>query len=360
MKIKWTAFLLAVLTVLSAAGCASSPAIMEYENKKITSNMYRYWLSTYKGTFMQTYTDMKDSDEFWNSLLYEDVTAEQYLNTAVTENVKRMLVCSTQFDKLGLKLTDAAVEDINAYIETLIAERADGSRNAFNQMLAQYGINIDMLREIYLMEDKTSMLFSRLYAKGGDRELSDEAMEAFCQEHYVRVRHIYVNDAYVYDTNEEGQIGYDESGMLKTRELTDAEKAEKAAKIAAIDKALADGTAFENVYETYSEDLYYKNGYYLSATTSFIPSVITAAFSLEVGEWKRVESDYGVHYILRMEMDEKPYENEENADFFASFDTDAQNDDFLNWTDELISQVEVDEEELQKYSIRDAVPNYSI
>jgi len=360
VKKKWIAWLLAAVTVLSAAGCASAPAVMEYEKEKITSNMYRYWLSTYKGTFMQTYTDMSDTDAFWSSLLYEDVTAEQYLNNAVTENVKRMLVCSTQFDKLGLKLTDAALEDIDTYIETLITERADGSRNSFNQMLAQYGINIDMLREIYLMEDKTSMLFSRLYAKGGERELSDEALDTFCQEHYVRVRHIYVNDAYVYDTNEEGQIGYDESGTLKTRELTEAEKAEKAAKIASIDKALAAGTDFDSVYKDYSEDLYYENGYYLSATTSFIPSVITAAFSLEVGEWKRVESDYGVHYILRLEMDEKPYENEENADFFSTFETDAQNDDFLNWTDELISQVEVDEEELQKYSIRDAVPNYSI
>lgn len=360
MKTKLIALLLALCAVLSAAGCASSPAVMTYEKDKITSNMYRYWLSTYKGTFMQTYTDMSDTDAFWDSVLYDDVTAEQYLNTAVIDNVKRMLVCSSQFDQLGLKLSDAAEADIDAYLETLITERADGSRNAFNQMLAQYGINIDMLREIYLMEDKTSLLFSRLYADGGERELSDEALESFCQEHYVRVRHIYVNDAYMYEANEEGYYGYDESGTLKTRDLTEAEAAEKAAKIASIDAALAAGTDFETVYETYSEDLYYENGYYLSATTNFIPTVITAAFSLEVGEWKRVESDYGVHYILRLEMDEKPYENEANADFFASFESDAQNDDFLTWTDELISQVEVDEEELQKYSIRDAVPNYSI
>lgn len=360
MKTKFIALFLTAAAVLSAAGCASSPAVMSYEGNTVTSNMYRYWLSTYKGSFMNTYTDMSDTDGFWDSLLYDDVTAEQYLNDAVTENVKRTLLCSAQFDALGLEFPDSAAEDIDAYIENLITERADGSRNAFNQILSQYGINIDMLRNIYIMEDKTSLLFSHLYADGGENALTAADYESYCQEHYVRIRHIYVNDAYAYETNEEGYYGYDKSGTLKTRNLTEEEQAEKAAKIAAIDAALAAGEDFDKVYETYSEDLYYANGYYLSATTSFIPDVITAAFSLEVGEWKRVDSDYGTHYILRMEMDEKPYENEENADFFASFESDAQNDDFLLWMDELLTQVEVEEEELQKYSIRDAVPNYSI
>ena len=99
MKTKLIALLLALCTVLSVAGCASSPAVMTYEKDKITSNMYRYWLSTYKGTFMQTYTDMSDTDAFWDSILYDDVTAEQYLNNAVIDNVKRMLVCSSQIGR---------------------------------------------------------------------------------------------------------------------------------------------------------------------------------------------------------------------------------------------------------------------
>lgn len=360
MKKKLCALFTAAALLLTAAGCASSKTVMQYEGETVTANMYRYWLSTYKGSFMNTYTDMSDTDAFWDSAITTELTAEQYLNQAVQENVKRTLICAVEFDKLGLTLSDSSVAEMEEYIESLIEERADGSRKAMNQILAQYGINIDMLREIYTMEDKTSALFSYLYGTNGANALSDAEYEQYCQDHYVRVRHIYVNNAYAYDVNENGYYSYDESGVLKTRELTAEELAEKTQKIADIETALAAGDDFDTVYNTYSEDFYYENGYYLSATTGFIPAVITAAFSLEVGEWVRVDSDYGTHFILRLEMDEKPYENEANADFFDSFTTDAQNDAFLTWLDERMELVEIDDETLSQYSIRDVSPNYSI
>lgn len=360
MKTKLSALILAVTIVLSTAGCAASPAVMTYEGKTVTINMYRYWLSSYKGSFMNTYTDMSDTDTFWDSILYGDVTAEEYLNTAVAENVRRTLVCSAQFDLLGLTFPDSAKDEIDQYIEELIEERADGSRNSFNQILSQYGINIDMLRQIYTMEDKTSLLFSYLYGEGGANALSEADYASYCENNYVRVRHMYVNNAYAYEVNEDGYYSYDTSGVLKTRALTDAEQAEKAEKIAAIDAALEAGEDFEAVYDAYSEDHYYENGYYLSGTTSFIPEVISAAFSLEIGQWQKLETDYGTHYILRLAMDEKPYEDEDNSDFFSSFESDAKNDHFLHWMEDLIREVEVDEELLDRYSIRDVSPNYSI
>jgi len=360
VKTKLFALLLALAMLLGMAGCTSAPKVMQYDGAAVTANMYRYWLSTYKGSFMNTYTDMRDTDAFWDSAVFGDVKADRYLTDAIITNVKRTLVCAAHFDSLGLKFPETAAAEIDAYIEDLIENRADGSRRSFNQALAQYGINIDMLRQIYIMEDKTELLFTHLYGTGGAHALSAEDYEAYCGSHYVRIRHIYVNNAYAYETDENGHYSYDSSGVLKTRSLTPAEIAEKAKKIADIDAALAAGKSFDSVYETYSEDLYYKNGYYLSATTNFIPDVITAAFALEVGGTARVESDYGTHYIMRLEMDERPYENKDNEDFFASFEADAKNDHFLAWLDTLLPQVTVDEEELAKYSIRDASPNYSI
>ena len=360
MKTKITALLLTMTLLLTLAGCASSPEVMQYENNAITVNMYRYWLSTYKGSFLNAYSDMSDTDAFWNSELFEGTTAEEYLTNAVIDNVKRTLVCASLFDSMGMKMSASDKQTIDDYIETLITERAGGSRKAFNQILSQYGINIDMLREIYTMEDKTSLLFSTLYAKDGERALSAEDYESYCQENYVRIRHIYVNDAYVYETDENGYYKYDSNGSLKTRKLTADETAEKEKKIAAIEAALAKGESFEDVYKKYSEDLYYDNGYYICATTNFVSDVVVAAMKLEVGKSTRVDSDYGTHFILRMEMDEKPYEDEVNADFFDNFTADAQNADFYDYLQELISAVTVDEETLKQYSIRDASPNYSI
>ena len=359
MKTRIFALLCAVLLLLPLAGCASAPAVMRYGTKSVSANEYRYWLSTYKGNFLTSYSDMSDTDAFWDSVLYDDVTAEEYLNQAVAENVKRTLVCTALFDEYGLKLSDGAVADVDDYIADLIKERGNGSKNVLNQTLANFGINVDMLRDICLAESKTSQLFSYLYGKGGPREMSTEALDAYCAKNYVRICHIYVNNAYTYDMDGDN-YKFDTTGQALTRALTDAEKSEKDQTVAAIETALDTGEDFLAVYETYSEDHYYKNGYYLTRTTDFIPEVVDAAFSLNVGEWTRVDSDYGVHFILRLEMDSAPYNNADNEDFFGSFASDAKNDDFRAYLDTLLPDVETDDEALSQYSIRDAAVNYSI
>ena len=58
----------------------------------------------------------------------------------------------------------------------------------------------------------------------------------------------------------------------------------KNALIAAIDEALGNGDDFEEIYEAFSEDKYYTNGYYLTRTTDFVSDVVKSAFELEDGE----------------------------------------------------------------------------
>ena len=359
--LKLCACLLAAAVLLSLAGCAKDPVAFSYNGTDISTNMYRYWLSSYKGTFMYAYTDMSDTDAFWDSVLFGDVTAEEYLNGAVIDNVKRNLVCLSLFEQYGLSLSDSAVAAIDDYIEELTEEYADGSRQKFNQTLAGYGVNLNMLREIYIMEEKISLLFEYLYADGGPFALTEETLDAYYRENYVRVRHIYVNDAYAYETNDAGYYTYDSAGNAVIRDLTEEELAEKTEKIEAIDKALAEGTDFQTVYETYSEDLYYANGYYLTRETDFISEVVDAAFSLGIGETVRVKSDYGTHYLMRLELDPFAYnDTASNADFFNGFTDKVKNDDLLRRLNELLPEVTVVEEEVKKYSIRDAAVNYSI
>lgn len=358
---RWIALFLALVLLTMCCSCAADTVdVMQYGKSRITANMYRYWLSSYKGTFLYTYSDMTDSDAFWDSVLYDDVTAEEYLNEAVQDNVKRTLVCMELFREKGLRLPASAEDEIDAYIDDLIQERGGGSKTVFNQELSKLGINTDMLRDIYRYEKQASLLFQTLYAKGGDRALSEEQLEAYYLENYVRVRHIYINDAYVYETDDSGNYRYNADGTLMMRELTADEAETKAATVAKIEADLAAGRDAEEVYNEYSEDTFYKNGYYLTRETNFIPEVVEAAFKLQTGESVKVESDFGTHFLIRMEMDQAPYKNAENADFFPTFESDAKNADFRGYLDTLLPEVEVNREEIDKYSIRDAEINYSI
>ncbi len=81
---------------------------------------------------------------------------------------------------------------------------------------------------------------------------------------------------------------------------------------------------FDTLVEQYTEDegmLEYTNGYYVTANSDYdAPEVLKALFEMEDGEIRRVESDYGIHIIMKYELDEGGYADSQNEDFFIASD----------------------------------------
>lgn len=351
----------AAATLLAACALAScsSESVMTYGSHSINENEFSYYLATYKGKYAQTYTDFKNTPEYFSSVVTDDgQTVEDVLYSAVVHNVEMTLVCEQMFDDYGLSLSRSVEDTINSYIDDFVDEYADGSRNKFNAALGAYGVNINMLKKIYLRDEKVSALYDALYGTNGIIGITDEDRQNYLDENYVRVRHIYVNNKYMYATDEDGVQEYTDDGLRKKRELTAEELAAKQALIDAIDESLAEGADFEEVYDAFSEDKYYKNGYYISENMDFIEDVTDSAMSLEVGEYKKIETDYGTHYIMRLEMDEKPWENEDNSDFFDGYDTTVGQALFADMAEEKISEVVLNEDVLGEYTMADSAINY--
>lgn len=351
----------AAATLLAACALVScSPeSVMTYGSHSINENEFSYYLATYKGKYAQTYADFKNTPEYFSSVVTDDgQTVEDVLYSAVVHNVEMTLVCEQMFDDYGLSLSRSVEDTINSYIDDFVDEYADGSRNKFNAALGAYGVNINMLKKIYLRDEKVSALYDALYGTNGIIGITDDDRQNYLDENYVRVRHIYVNNKYMYATDEDGVQEYTDDGLRKKRELTAEELAAKQALIDAIDESLAEGADFDEVYDAFSEDKYYKNGYYISENMDFIADVTDSAMSLEVGEYKKIETDYGTHYIMRLEMDEKPWENEDNSDFFDGYDTTVGQALFADMAEEKISEVVLNEEVLGEYTIADSAINY--
>lgn len=351
----------AAATLLAACALVScsSESVMTYGSHSINENEFSYYLATYKGKYAQTYADFKNTPEYFSSVVTDDgQTVEDVLYSAVVHNVEMTLVCEQMFDDYGLSLSRSVEDTINSYIGDFVDEYADGSRNKFNAALGAYGVNINMLKKIYLRDEKVSALYDALYGTNGIIGITDEDRQNYLDENYVRVRHIYVNNKYMYATDEDGVQEYTDDGLRKKRELTAEELAAKQALIDAIDESLAEGADFDEVYDAFSEDKYYKNGYYISENMDFISDVTDSAMSLEVGEYKKIETDYGTHYIMRLEMDEKPWENEDNSDFFDGYDTTVGQALFADMAEEKISEVVLNEEVLGEYTIADSAINY--
>ncbi len=350
--------LLCLTTVLTGCGGETGEVVMTYGDSVITENIFQYYLSYYKNIYLKTYSDMKDTAAYYQTVMPDGRTAEQVLFDMTVENVKMTLVCMELFGKEGLSVSTALQDDIDSYLKDLVKEYAGGDKKALNATLAQYGVNLDMLADIYIDQEKSGFLFDYYHGENGTKPLTDEEKDSWYRENYSRIVHLYINDAYYYPVNEAGFTQTDREGNPISAPLTEEMQAEKDMTIKAVDASLAAGSDFIDVYNTFSEDKYYQNGYYLTRTTDFVPAVVEAAFTLEEYEWTKVTSEKGTHYVYRLPLDDKAWEAEANADFFASFETDLSSNIFMTYIRTFLPDVWVDTEALSKYTVEGSPVNY--
>ncbi len=386
--------LVCLLIVVSLCGCSSrGKTLMSIDDTKMSINTYMLLMSRMKGNLASSYAfgNQAKLDSFWDTVIDSSTggTYNKYYTSMVLDNAKTYLAALALFDEMGLKLPDSTVEEIDAEINTLIQSDGNGSKANLNAKLAEYGANIDVLRDAYIMEAKISLLNDTLFGKGG--ALIDASnYEKYYKENYVKFRHIFFytsevvyetdvngDDIYysdlsakkiAYDTNatqkcddngklvkdkngdvvyvetdSEGKerIAYDEKGTdsaptkrnpvldnngnILTRKMTSDELIALSDKIQSIMETEAregEYTLFDSLVEKYGEDegmTQYPNGYYLTENSNYdSPEVVEALFQMSDGEIRRVESEYGIHIVMKYKLDDGGYAKKENKDFFVT------------------------------------------
>ena len=158
---------------------AKSEAVLTFGDTVINENYFTYYLATYKGSFLSSYADAKDTNEFYNLVLPSGQTGEEFLFDQTVHNVSMSLVCAELFDQAGLKLSDSLIKTIDSYVDSFIKDYAGGDKRALNSELSEYGINVNMLREIYILEEKGTALFDYLYGDKGTVGVTEEELDAY-------------------------------------------------------------------------------------------------------------------------------------------------------------------------------------
>ena len=115
MKIRILTCLLSLFLCCGLVGCGNSgKAVMTYGDSVITENIFRYYLAYYKGIYMDTYTDMKDTSSYYRTILPDGQSAEEYLFNMTVENVMMTLICMELFEESGLEITDGIEAEVDA------------------------------------------------------------------------------------------------------------------------------------------------------------------------------------------------------------------------------------------------------
>ncbi len=378
--------LLALALCLSAlCGCsAKGKTLLELDGETMSINMFRLYLSRMKGTVISSYAydGQAIPASFWDMVMgAEGTTYNDYFTAQTLDSAKTYLSALVLFEELGLKLPDSHIAEIDAEMERLLEEEANGSKNELNAILSPFGVNYKMLREAYIVEAKIAYLNDYLFGADGSK-IAQNLIEDYYQKNYVRFKQVFLytyellyvqdefeNDIYysladtsriAYDKsanikyddngdpvkdkkgdviyiNDEGEIAYDikngkrspkldASGNQMTREYTEEElKAlSDQAQMILEECEVGNYTLFDAMVDKYSEDAgmsEYKNGYYMTKDTDYsAKEVLEELFKMEIGEVKKIHSEYGIHIVMKYQNDEGAYAKTENQNLFRKGD----------------------------------------
>jgi hypothetical protein len=351
-----------------------------------------------------------DTESFWNTIIsVQGGTYNDYFCHTVQEEAKMMLIKLYLFEEVyKLELPSNYYDTIDEYIGDALDLLHDGSKPAFNSKLAEYGVNMDMLRENYIMEDKIDYLKLHL-----SKQTGDTARDEYYQKNYVRFRQILLPlYEYLYETDENGdtvyykegtdRIYYDMDGVTKkgtdgktivdgngdtvyytedgkiayntkkgvTRgidkdkdgytdyKMLDKESAQlvkdQAEKLKEVIEA-GDFSTFEDYGKKMSEEALwsaYPNGMYINKnknySIAYLDDMQEALTNMAVGDIALIEADNAYHLIMKYEIEAHGYKNDANKDWFEEFEDEVVSEILDAMCQKYMDQVKVNTEAWEK------------
>lgn len=204
--------LLVVVTVIGSASCSGKGKTLlslDEDGIEVTfsANEYQLMLSRYKATLAEVQN--VNSNEFWDSWIGSPAkTMDEHYRDSILENCKTYLISLYLFEKYDLKLTDAELDEVEEIMNEFVLTDGDGSKTKLNAKLSDFGVNYDILEDVYLMQAKIDKLQSHLYGKDASL-IGDDIKTDYMTKNYVHYKQLFLPFAkFVYETDANGDDIY--------------------------------------------------------------------------------------------------------------------------------------------------------
>ncbi len=197
---------LAMGSVTSLASCSKAEPIATLEKHEISVNMYQFMLSRTKGSLARNGYSVTSAD-FWSTIVdANNTTYEEYFRQTALSNARGYLAALALFEEMDLKLPQSEYDKIDKDIEEFISTA--GSKSALNAELSAFGVNVDMLRDIYVMEAKVEYVKTSLYGTNGSK-VAAQVRQQYLEDHAVAFRYVLIRSfEYVYEVDPNGDDIY--------------------------------------------------------------------------------------------------------------------------------------------------------
>lgn len=357
--LKPIALILALVTLSSLLiSCKdTNGTVLQADGVRIDETAYRYWYIQLKDYYVDTYADLEDTVPFWNSEMPDmNVTYGEYIDNKIRTQIQYYLAGNVLFERYGLELSSSVINSIDTDIDDGI--NSFGSRAQYDAYLEErYAVNSRELRKIKVMEQKFMALYNHLYdSEKGIEKATNEEIALFYKENYARIKYYMILKNYEYVYDKDGNRVVDSNNRYQMVELSDEKKAEKKTHAEEVLAAVSGGENIDTYIKKYYSDLAkaYPNGYYVLKNDNYIamftPTLINAAFSLELNGVIVVENEDAYFVVQRLGLIDNAYLGTDKAQF-DSIASDAVESKFIKKFEGIIDTVVIDEALFEKYSV---------
>ena len=369
-----SAFLAAVIilgTVLGIMiGVRNKRAVISCDGVSMDEGTSAFFLSYYKTRFLSSLRasgiEAYDTEDFWNSEFGTDTTYGEYYKTSAKKYLTEVCAAAALYDSL-ISLSRTDKENIKSVVDEVLDYKADGSREKFDELVAEYGFDCDDF------ENATKLLYKAQSVRGAAFGVNGERVEANYADYtnyisdyyglYSRVKLLFIRTGDRFLLDADGKRVQDSSGNDTLVELSDSEKAERQSTIARIRTAIeaakngADGAMTSVMFDNFlsqhgegDEDMnasgyyFFNEAEYTAEFAEEFPDIVEKAYTMRVGEYAEVSTDFGVCFIYKCERAGSAYADTSVGGCFSDFYSDVADYIFAAMVEELRLSAVMNEE----------------
>ena len=351
----------AMLFLVSACNIKDVTKMASVGDEFISKGEYNFYLMQAKSQATSAASQNGDTistDNDWNTVMIDDVTAAEYAKNLAADTIKQVLVLKAKAIADGETLTEEDLENVKTQRTSIIEQF--GGRYNYEQVMAENGFTLEDIENIIKAEILGQKAMEKYFA---DDTVSDEDAQARLEEKYVFAKHILISsqpaaeeeeaveEAPAEEAAEDEDATEEEAAPAEESEETevdseaaaDALKEEAKAKAEDIIAQLDNGANFDTLMKANSADVDGEgnlNGAdgYLFTEGEMVKEFETAAFALKEGEYTKepVETTYGYHIILRLPLpsDGEEYDNAISK-IKSTINSEKVEDTIDKWAEEL-------------------------
>ena len=357
-------------------GVRNKNAVVSCDSITMDDGVTAFFLSYYKSQFLSSLrrggVDAYDTDSFWEREYYAGKTYGEYYLESAEKYLREIASAAYLFDELT-SLTKADKNKIENTLYEVLDYKADGSRAKFDEQTAEFGFDYSDFEKAAKILYKAQSLRSVAFGADGEKlESNYTAYSNYIEEYYALYSHVKLlfirtEDRFLLDAD--GNRVPDASGNDTLVELSEAQKAERQKTIADIRAAIsaassgADGamtpTMFDNLLSQVGEGdkdmdtpgyYFFEVAEYTESFAEAFPEIVAKSYSMPIGGYAEVATDFGVCFIYKYERGTAAYTDTSVDGCFSDFFSDVADYIFARSIEETKAKCEIKADKLATIS----------